>query len=76
MIMIRQGEMAKVSSPFYLVPAVTAIMAWFLFEEQLTLVQLAGMALATFGVGQATGANRPMAQHSRQAIPTRARASR
>ena len=56
MIMIRQGEMAKVSSLFYLVPAVTAIMAWFLFGEQLTLVQLAGMALATFGVGLATGA--------------------
>ncbi|MDQ6432679.1 DMT family transporter [Mesorhizobium sp. LHD-90] len=54
MILIREGEMAKVSSLFYLVPAVTAVMAWFLFGESLTWVQIAGMALATFGVGLAT----------------------
>jgi drug/metabolite transporter (DMT)-like permease len=54
MIMIREGEMAKVSSLFYLVPAVTAVMAWLLFDETLTLVQLGGMALATIGVGLAT----------------------
>ena len=65
MIMIREGEMAKVSSLFYLVPAVTAVMAWFLFGESLNWVQIAGMALATFGVGLAT--SQP---------PTRARASR
>ncbi len=71
MIMIRDGEMSKVSSLFYLVPAVTAIMAWALFGEQLTLVQLAGMALATFGVGLATAQSSPKTQ-----APTRARASR
>ena len=54
MHMIRQGEMSKVASLFYLVPAVTAVIAWVLFGEQLTLVQLAGMALTTFGVGLAT----------------------
>jgi drug/metabolite transporter (DMT)-like permease len=54
MIMIREGEMAKVSSLFYLVPAVTAVMAWFLFGESLSWVQIAGMALATLGVGLAT----------------------
>lgn len=54
MIMIRDGAMAKVSSLFYLVPAVTAVMAWALFDEKLTLVQIFGMALATFGVGLAT----------------------
>lgn len=54
MIMIRDGEMAKVSSLFYLVPAVTAVMAWALFDETLTLVQIGGMALATLGVGLAT----------------------
>jgi drug/metabolite transporter (DMT)-like permease len=53
MHMIRQGEMSKVASLFYLVPAVTAVIAWALFGEQLTLVQLAGMALTTFGVGLA-----------------------
>ena len=54
MIMIRDGEMSKVASLFYLVPAVTAVIAWVLFGEDLTLVQIAGMALATFGVALAT----------------------
>lgn len=65
MVMIRDGEMSKVSSLFYLVPGVTAIMAWALFGEQLTPVQVAGMALATLGVALATAQ-----------LPTRARASR
>jgi drug/metabolite transporter (DMT)-like permease len=54
MYMIRKGEMSKVASLFYLVPAVTAVIAWVLFGEQLTLVQIAGMALTTVGVGLAT----------------------
>jgi drug/metabolite transporter (DMT)-like permease len=54
MYMIRRGEMSKVASLFYLVPAVTAIIAWTLFGESLTLVQIAGMALTTVGVGLAT----------------------
>ena len=54
MYMIRRGEMSKVASLFYLVPAVTAVIAWVLFGESLTLVQIAGMALTTFGVGLAT----------------------
>jgi len=56
MYMIRKGEMSKVASLFYLVPAVTAVIAWVLFNESLTLVQVAGMALTTFGVGLATQA--------------------
>ncbi|MEP6564678.1 MAG: EamA family transporter [Mesorhizobium sp.] len=54
MVMIRDGEMSKVASLFYLVPAVTAVIAWALFGEQLNLVQLVGMAIATLGVGLAT----------------------
>lgn len=54
MYMIREGEMAKVSSLFYLVPAVTALMAWALFGETLTAFQLFGMALTTVGVALAT----------------------
>ncbi len=54
MTMIREGAIAKVSSLFYLVPAATAIMAWALFGETLTPVQLAGMAVTTFGVALAT----------------------
>lgn len=54
MIMIRDGEMSKVASLFYLVPAVTALIAWALFGEELSLVQIGGMAIATFGVALAT----------------------
>ncbi|RWL41004.1 MAG: DMT family transporter [Mesorhizobium sp.] len=54
MVMIRDGEMSKVASLFYLVPAVTAVIAWMLFDEQLNLLQIAGMAIATLGVGLAT----------------------
>ena len=54
MAMIREGEMSKVSSLFYLVPAVTAVIAWVLFGEDLTLMQIFGMAVATLGVGLAT----------------------
>lgn len=54
MLMIRDGAMAKVASLFYLVPAVTALMAWALFGERLNAVQLVGMAIATLGVALAT----------------------
>lgn len=54
MSMIREGEMAKVSSLFYLVPAVTAVIAFLLFGESLTPVQIVGMVVTTVGVGMAT----------------------
>lgn len=54
MWMIREGEMARVSSLFYLVPAATALIAWALFDETLTPLQLAGMAVTTAGVAMAT----------------------
>ena len=55
MIMIRDGELSKVASHFYLVPAVTALIAWALFGEELMPVQIVGMAIAAFGVALATG---------------------
>jgi drug/metabolite transporter (DMT)-like permease len=54
MIMIRDGELSKVASLFYLVPSVTALIAWALFGEALTPVQIAGMAIAAFGVALAS----------------------
>ncbi|MEZ5810363.1 MAG: DMT family transporter [Rhizobiaceae bacterium] len=53
MLLIREGQASKVASLFYLVPAVTAVQAWILFGETLTLVQMAGMAIAAFGVALA-----------------------
>lgn len=61
MLLIREGEVARVASLFYLVPAVTALMAWALFSESLDAVQLAGMVVASAGVAVATRkpGNRP-----------------
>ncbi|GAA4521754.1 DMT family transporter [Chelativorans composti] len=59
MILIRAGEVSRVASLFYLVPAVTALMAWLLFNETLTPVQIVGMAITTFGVALATVQRRP-----------------
>jgi drug/metabolite transporter (DMT)-like permease len=77
MYLIREGEMSKVASLFYLVPAVTAVMAWLLFGEALTFIQICGVALTTVGVGLAT-AQGSAAKPSTSAVqaPTRARASR
>jgi len=61
MIMIRDGEISKVGSLFYLVPAVTALIAWLLFGEQLNWIQIGGMALTTAGVALATARREPAA---------------
>lgn len=50
MLLIRQNAVATVSGLFFLVPAVTAIIAYLMFDETLTPVQLAGLALATVAV--------------------------
>lgn len=54
LILIGQGEVSKVASFFYLVPGTAALMAYFLFGETLTLIQVAGMVATTFGVALAT----------------------
>ena len=56
MWLIREGSVARVSSLFFLVPAVAALMAWGLFDERLTLVQIVGMAVCALGVALATRA--------------------
>jgi len=49
-ILIRRGAAAQVSSLFFLVPPVTAIMAYALFDETLSLPALVGMAVTVAGV--------------------------
>ena len=49
-ILIQRGAAAAVTSLLYLVPPTTAVMAWFLFGEPITLVTLAGIALTAAGV--------------------------
>ncbi len=54
MVMIRHGQVSKVSAVFYLVPAIAAIIAWIMFDETLSLVQMAGMAVCALAVALAT----------------------
>lgn len=58
MVLIREGEVSKVSSLFFLVPGTTAVMTWILFGESLNLVQIAGLVVASGGVWLATDQRR------------------
>jgi drug/metabolite transporter (DMT)-like permease len=48
--LIKGGAVAKIASLFYLVPPVTALMAFALFGEALAPIQFVGMAVAAAGV--------------------------
>lgn len=50
LLMIRRGEISRVSTFLYLVPALVAIEAWVLFGEALTPIQILGMAVTILGV--------------------------
>jgi drug/metabolite transporter (DMT)-like permease len=52
-VLIRRGEASRVASLFYLVPPVTALMAFFVFEERLGVTALAGMVITVIGVALA-----------------------
>lgn len=49
-LLIRRGAASRVSSLFYLVPPVTAVIGWAAFGEVLSPIALAGMAVAVVGV--------------------------
>lgn len=50
MRLIRDGEVAKVSTLIFLVPGVTALITWAMFNETLTTVQVLGMAVTAGAV--------------------------
>ncbi|MEK8050344.1 DMT family transporter [Ideonella sp. DXS22W] len=50
MMLIQRGAATRVTSLLYLVPPCTAVMAWWLFDERLGLLALAGMGLCAAGV--------------------------
>lgn len=52
--MIRAGEVARVSSLFFLVPPISALMAWPLLGEAMPPLGWAGFALAAIGVAIAS----------------------
>jgi drug/metabolite transporter (DMT)-like permease len=53
-LMLRRGAAAQVTSYFYLVPGLTALMAFAMFGEALGPVAIAGMGLTVLGVALAT----------------------
>ena len=50
-LMVQRGAATRVTSLMYLVPPCTALLAWLLFDELLTALVLAGLALTALGVG-------------------------
>ncbi len=50
MMLIREGNVSRVSSLIFLVPAVSALMTFVLFHETLTWVQVTGMAVCAAAV--------------------------
>jgi len=49
-MLIQRGAATSVASLMYLVPPATALMAWLLFDEPITVLTITGVALAATGV--------------------------
>ena len=50
MMLIRENAVSRTSALFYLVPGVTAVMAYLMFDERLDAVQLVGLVVVTIAV--------------------------
>lgn len=50
LFMLRRGEVSRIVTFLYLVPALVAVEAWLLFGETLSPLQVAGMAVSILGV--------------------------
>ena len=50
MMLLQRGAATRVSSLMYLVPPCTAVLAWLLFEEAMSMASWAGMGLCALGV--------------------------
>lgn len=57
--LIRRGALSRVTSLLYLVPAVTAVMAWLMFDEVLVPLQIVGIGLTCAGVALTTLVRKP-----------------
>ncbi len=54
MYLIKKGTASKTSNLFFLVPPVTAIMAWMILGEELITIDVIGLLICAFGVYIAT----------------------
>lgn len=64
--LIARGAATRVTSLFYLTPAVTAVMAWLMFDDTLGAMALAGMVIAVAGVALVNHGARPPAGTARR----------
>ncbi|SFC54576.1 Permease of the drug/metabolite transporter (DMT) superfamily [Polaromonas sp. OV174] len=60
-LLIQRGAATSVTSLLYLVPPTTAIMAWLLFAEPITLATIVGTALTALGVSLVVRPAKPRA---------------
>lgn len=56
LLMIRRGEVSRVSALFFLVPPLASLLGWLLLNERMPLLAWVGLALAAMGVALASGA--------------------
>ena len=54
MYLINKGTASKTSNLFFLVPPVTAVMAWMILGEELYIIDIIGLLICAFGVYIAT----------------------
>jgi drug/metabolite transporter (DMT)-like permease len=54
LFMLRRGEVSRIATFLYLVPATVAVEAWFLFGETLSPLQIVGMVVTVCGVALAS----------------------
>lgn len=72
MLMIRAGEATRVASLFYLVTPVTALLAWWFFDERLSLASWLGMGLVVIGVAMVVTPKQRWTELGRMIRPRRA----
>ena len=48
--LIEQGAVSNIAALFYMIPAVTAVISYFLFEEPITMIQIVGIVITATGV--------------------------
>ena len=54
MLLIRENSASKTTSFFFLIPSVSALMAWLFLNENLYFIDIIGFLIASIGVYIAT----------------------
>ncbi len=71
LMMIRNGEATRVSALFFLVPPVSALIAWWVLDEQMTVQAWLGLAVAALGVWLVTRDQKTLSQKPPDSTPVK-----